>query len=208
MAIFFESSYEHEAVLFRRHIEKRFGSRSLRTFMCVNVKIPWLHTCDNSTYLFKSGSWLVLLSELVLVPTLWSRSFFVFLCPGGFGIQKCEKWFSCVVDTRDSGFVHSSNPHLSYPPQVCAAGDGSGSRPDSPQPDSLTPALLRRRSSHNHRYARDEVRYRSGDYHFSLFLFRTTNQEFFAIFFSQYMDSTIVLHIGFEFLEFATILTL
>ncbi|VDM17565.1 unnamed protein product [Hydatigera taeniaeformis] len=54
-----------------------------------------------------------------------------------------------TLDTRDSGFVHSSIPHLSP----------SGSRPDSPVADSATPALLRR-SSH-HRYARDEVRYRS-----------------------------------------------
>ncbi|KAH9283284.1 Disco-interacting protein 2 -like protein C [Echinococcus granulosus] len=52
-------------------------------------------------------------------------------------------------NTRDSGFVHTSNPHL--PP--------AGSRPDSPVADPATPALLRR-SSH-HRYARDEVRYRS-----------------------------------------------
>ncbi|KAM3187193.1 hypothetical protein ACTXT7_002799 [Hymenolepis weldensis] len=53
-------------------------------------------------------------------------------------------------NTRDSGFVHASNPYL--PP-------AGGSRPDSPIADPSTPDLVRR-SSH-HRYARDEVRYRS-----------------------------------------------
>ncbi|VUZ51860.1 unnamed protein product [Hymenolepis diminuta] len=53
-------------------------------------------------------------------------------------------------NTRDSGFVHASNPYL--PP-------AGSSRPDSPIADPSTPDLVRR-SSH-HRYARDEVRYRS-----------------------------------------------
>ncbi|VDL58880.1 unnamed protein product [Hymenolepis diminuta] len=60
-------------------------------------------------------------------------------------------------NTRDSGFVHASNPYL--PP-------AGSSRPDSPIADPSTPDLVRR-SSH-HRYARDEVRYRSGK---SLFIF-------------------------------------
>nr|CDS27664.2 disco interacting protein 2 [Hymenolepis microstoma] len=53
-------------------------------------------------------------------------------------------------NTRDSGFVHASNPHL--PP-------AGSSRPDSPIAGASTPDLVRHSS--NHRYARDEIRYRS-----------------------------------------------
>ncbi|KAM7532646.1 hypothetical protein Aperf_G00000130954 [Anoplocephala perfoliata] len=67
------------------------------------------------------------------------------------GYQKKKSNDSRAVPyTRDSGFVHASNP---YPPAV------GSSRPDSPTTDPSTPALFRRSS--NHRYARDEVRYRS-----------------------------------------------
>ncbi|VDD78677.1 unnamed protein product [Mesocestoides corti] len=68
------------------------------------------------------------------------------------------------IHARDSGDSRLSTPHLPQVDMVRRLGmpseqDHSGGLPDSPSVDQATPAIARRPS--HHRYARDEVRYRS-----------------------------------------------